>query len=490
MRWSWRAAGRPVPEARPAPLQPVPVLPVEPAPARGRDPLAAIERDARDNVLLSRALDAVQAGDLEAAQDLLRADSGAALTLGQVFRLYQTELETQSQQLRDSQLRTEQTLDWFANLFRTLPVAALLVDSRGMIIDANAMALQELDLAEALRTLPVPLRRLTATADGELRLAALLPTVTPEHTGVLDDMALRTLKGKARWADLRITQVPPREMGSAAPLYLCVLNDRTAWVQAQRASEAAATAEHQRDLAQLASQAKTQLLSRVSHELRTPLNAVIGFSQLLLMRADALPPDGRRQIALIQEAGQHLLALVDEVLQINRAEAGQMLLDNQAVSLHEQARQVLALQQPMAERMALQVLLDAADPNEPEAPALADPRRVREVLTNLVSNGIKYNRPGGTLHLQTGHDAHTAWLAVADTGIGMTPQQLAHLFEPFNRLGAERLPVVGHGLGLSIARTLTQAMGGTLQVQSVPGEGSRFVLVLPRGTWPPGHPAG
>ena len=79
---------------------------------------------------------------------------------------------------------------------------------------------------------------------------------------------------------------------------------------------------------------------------------------------------------------------------------------------------------------------------------------------------------------------------MADTGIGMTPQQLAHLFEPFNRLGAERLPVVGHGLGLSIARTLTQAMGGTLQVQSVPGEGSRFVLVLPRGTWPPGHPAG
>lgn len=441
------------------------------------------DRTARQNLLLSRALEAVQSGNLEAAQDLLQADNGMALTLGQVFRLYQTELETQSLQLRDSQLRTEQTLDWFANLFRTLPVAALLVDRLGMIIDANAMALDELDLREALRTLPVPLRRLTAHAEGELRLAALLPTVTPEHTGALDDMALRTLRGRLRWADLRITQVPAREAGSAGPLYLCVLNDRTAWVEALHAREAKALAEHERDLAQTASQAKTQLLSRVSHELRTPLNAVLGFSQLLLMRTDGLPPEGRQQVALIQEAGQHLLALVDEVLQINRAEAGQMLLDTQAVSLREQARQVMALQQPMAERMGLQLVLDDA---APDILALADPRRVREVLTNLVSNGIKYNRPGGSLHLQTGHDAQRVWLAVVDTGIGMTPQQLAHLFEPFNRLGAERLPVVGHGLGLSIARTLTHAMGGTLTVHSLPGEGSRFVLDLPR--WEAGAP--
>ena len=452
-------------------------------------PDPAADHTGRQNLLLTRALDAVQSGDLEAAQDLLHADSGMALTLGQVFRLYQTELETQSQQLQESQLRTEQTLDWFANLFRTLPVAALLVDRQGMIIDANAMALDELDLREALRTLPVPLRRLTANAEGELRLAALLPTVTPEHTGVLDDMALRTLKGRARWADLRITQVPAREMGSAGPLYLCVLNDRTAWVEAQRAREAADIAEHQRDLAQSASQAKTQLLSRVSHELRTPLNAVIGFSQLLLMRNENLPDEGRRQVALIQEAGQHLLALVDEVLQINRAEAGHMLLDTQAVSLMDQAHQVLALQQPMAAALGLQCTLDRGDASASEAEVLAlgDPRRVREVLTNLVSNAIKYNRNGGWVRLQHGHDAHHVWLTVVDGGIGMTQQQQAHLFEPFNRLGADRLPVVGHGLGLSIARTLTHAMGGTLRVQSVPGEGSRFTLELPRWDIPQPH---
>ncbi|GCL64591.1 sensor histidine kinase [Pseudaquabacterium pictum] len=450
---------------------------------------AAADQTARQNLLLTQALDAVQAGDLEAAAEMLRSDNGAPLTLGQVFRLYQTELETQSQQLRESQLRTEQTLDWFANLFRTLPVAALLVDRMGMIIDANAMALDELDLREALRILPVPLRRLTAHAEGELRLAALLPTVTPEHTGVLDDMALRTMKGRARWADLRITQVPARETGGVSPLYLCVLNDRTAWVEAQRARESAALAEHQRDLAQSASQAKTQLLSRVSHELRTPLNAVIGFSQVLLLRHGELPDDSRRQVALIQEAGQHLLALVDEVLQINRAEAGHMLLDTQAVSLMDQARQVLALQQPMVDDLGLQCTLDGPATGQPELMALADPRRVREVLTNLLSNAIKYNRHGGWVRLLHGHDAHHVWLAVSDSGIGMTSQQLAHLFEPFNRLGADRLPVVGHGLGLSIARTLTHAMGGTLQVESVPGEGSRFRLVLPRWDAPPRPPA-
>ena len=469
--------------------RPVAVRPEGASPRAPDAAPAAIQHTARQNLLLTQALDAVQAGDLEAAAALLHSDNGVPLTLGQVFRLYQTELETQSQQLRESQLRTEQTLDWFANLFRTLPVAALLVDRKGMIIDANAMALDELDLREALRILPVPLRRLTAHAEGELRLAALLPTVTAAHTGVLDDMALRTMKGRARWADLRITQVPARETGGSGPLYLCVLNDRTAWVEAQRAREAAALAEHQRDLAQSASQAKTQLLSRVSHELRTPLNAVIGFSQLLLLRHSELPDDSRRQVALIQEAGQHLLSLVDEVLQINRAEAGEMLLDTQSVSLMDQARQVLALQQPMVDALGLQCTLDGPGPGQPELLALADPRRVREVLTNLLSNAIKYNRHGGWVRLQHGHDAHQVWLAVSDSGIGMTDQQLAHLFEPFNRLGADRLAVVGHGLGLSIARTLTHAMGGTLQVESVPGEGSRFRLVLPRWDTPPQPPA-
>ena len=440
---------------------------------------------AHENLLLTRALDAVQTGDLEAAQSLIDNSVGVPLTLGQVFRLYQTELETQAQQLRESQLATEQTLDWFANLFRNLPVAALLVDVHGKIIDANALALDELHLADALRTLPVPLRRLMASTEGELRLAALLPRLSPGCTEGLDDVALRTLRGQPRWADLRITQVPPRQVDRdstpAAPLYMCVLNDRTARVEALRAREAAAAAEHQRDLAQSASQAKTQLLSRVSHELRTPLNAVIGFSHLLLLDPDKLGARSASQVQHISEAGQHLLALVDEVLEINRTEAGQLALNLQPVVLADVVQQVLALQHPMAQGMSLKLELEAEPGTSPllVPTAWADPRRVREVLTNLVSNAIKYNRPGGWVRVRLGCDAQHAWAEVADGGIGLTELQQAHLFEPFNRLGAEHLKVSGHGLGLSIARTLTHAMGGTLRVSSAPGVGSCFVLQLP-----------
>jgi len=438
---------------------------------------------AHQNLLLSRALDAVQTGDLEAAQELIDASAGVPLTLGHVFRLYQSELETQAQQLRDSQLRTEQTLDWFANLFRTLPVAALLVDQQGRIIDANVMALDELHLADALRTLPVPLRRLMASTEGELRLAALLSRLSPGCTEGLDDIALRTLKGEARWADLRITQVPPRQVDidtePASPLYMCVLNDRTARVEALRAREAAAAAMYQRDLAQSASLAKTQLLSRVSHELRTPLNAVIGFSHLLLLDPDKLGSKSAGQVRHISDAGQHLLHLVDEVLEINRSEAGQLTLDLQPVALSSVAEQVLALLQPsgLPLRLALQL---TENPANPGVQCWADPRRVREVLTNLVTNAVKYNRPDGWVRLQMGADANQVWVEVCDSGIGMSEQQLAHLFEPFNRLGAERLKVAGHGLGLSIARATTHAMKGSLRVSSSVGTGSCFTLVLPR----------
>jgi signal transduction histidine kinase len=239
-------------------------------------------------------------------------------------------------------------------------------------------------------------------------------------------------------------------------------------------------------VAQSASQAKTQLLSRVSHELRTPLNAVIGFSHLLMLDPDRLDTASRRQVQHISDAGQHLLALVDEVLQINQTEAGLLALDLQPVWLAAVARQVLALAQPLALPMALTLeLVDGGGGDPLDGPqALADPRRVREVLTNLVSNAIKYNRPDGQVRLTLGNDAQWAWIEIHDTGIGMSLAQQAHLFEPFNRLGAEQLKISGNGLGLSIARTLVHAMGGEMRVYSTPGEGSGFRVILPRWAAP------
>jgi PAS domain S-box-containing protein len=441
-----------------------------------------------ENLVRTRALDAIKSGDIESAQALVEADHGRTLTLGQVFRLYQSELETQAVQLRESQLRTENTLDWFANLFRSLPVAAILVDAQGMVLDANDHALEELGMRRALRSLPVPLRRLMATADGEMRLSAMMARAAAGGTEAMDDAAMRTLDGVARWADLRLTRLPDAggQPGAGAQAqqpsarFLCVFNDRTARVEAQRAREKALAAEHQRDLALSASQAKTQLLSRVSHELRTPLNAVLGFSQLLLTRPDSMDEASRVQVGHIRRAGEHLLSLVDEVLQINLAESGFLSLALHPVALDAVAQEVLALQQPSAAPLALSLRLDTTTGAEPSVQALGDARRVREVLVNLVSNAIKYNVPGGWVRVRVGSDAERAWVEVSDGGIGMNPEQLEHLFEPFNRLGAERLSVQGHGLGMSIARALVQAMGGTLTVLSQQGSGTRCTVSMPR----------
>lgn len=442
----------------------------------GKAPAALAHR----NLLLTQALDAVHSGDLDSAQQLLSQAEDDTPTLSQVFGLYRAELETQAQQLKDSQARTELALDWTTNLFRTLPVAAILVDHHGLIVDANQHALDELRLRDALRVRPVPLRRLMAGTDGELRLAGMLNRVACGETAGLDDMALCTLDGTPRWADLRVTQVPARTgAASGAPLTLCVFNDRTARVEAQRAREAAAAAEQQRAKAESASQAKTELLSRVSHELRTPLNAVIGFSHLLLMDPQRLDADSQRKVGHIGEAGRHLLALVDEVLQINRTEAGLLPLACEPVDLCAVAEEVLALQEAMARPLDLTLDCRVQPPDAGPVLATGDGRRVREVLQNLVSNAIKYNRPGGWVRLTIAQDDDAVRIDVADSGIGLTTEQQAHLFEPFNRLGAERLAVVGHGLGLSIARTLVQAMNGQLTIDASSSHGCRFTVSLP-----------
>lgn len=443
------------------------------------DPRATRDALTQHNQVLWRALQKVQQGDIEGAQSVLGAAQGAAPTLGEVFRLYQDELETQAQQLRESQQRAEQALAWFARLYRDLPVAAVMVDAQGLVVDANEQARAELGLAPLERAAPVPLRRLMADAAGELKLVAALARAVHSESALLEQVAMRGPGGQSRVADLRITRLPPRAQAHDQPVALCVIHDRTAQMEAQRARDAAAQAERARDVAQASIQAKSTMMSRLSHELRTPLNAVIGFSHLLLSGDDALTSRQRHRLGLIQEAGRHLLALVEDVLLVNRLGAGALGLDLRTVSLPEVVADVLALQQPQIEARELRVLSTSEGGGAPAALAHADPRRVREILVNLVSNAIKYNRHGGDLSVQCRHQGDRSVVSVRDTGIGLTPQQRSHLFEPFNRLGAEAGPVEGTGLGLNIARGLAQAMGGDIEVESEPGLGCTFSLWLP-----------
>jgi PAS domain S-box-containing protein len=233
----------------------------------------------------------------------------------------------------------------------------------------------------------------------------------------------------------------------------------------------------ERDLADAANRAKTEFLSRMSHELRTPLNAILGFAQLLVARPDpALAPEQREQLGYIEQAGWHVLEMVNDMLDLARIEAGQLELHSQAVALGG----VVAAAQAMVARQAQEAQVElAAAPVDAAAVVEADPVRLRQVLVNLLSNAIKYNRKGGRVDIAV-EPAGAGWhLRVTDTGLGMNEEQLAHLFEPFNRLGRGQSAIEGTGIGLVVTRWLVEAMGGTIAVRSAPGAGSSFVVRLP-----------
>ena len=242
----------------------------------------------------------------------------------------------------------------------------------------------------------------------------------------------------------------------------------------------AAQVREERALVQRESQAKSRFLARVSHELRTPLNAVLGFSQLLLAEPGAPDPaTWRRRVAHVQASGEHLLALIDDVLELSSLESGELPLSLQPVALAPLAETSLPLVELLARDHGVSLHLGALD-----GWVLADPVRLRQVLLNLLSNAIKYNRRGGSVTVSARVDQAWLLLQVEDTGRGLNEDQISHLFEPFNRLGLEREGIAGTGIGLSIVQASVQHMGGTVQVRSEPGKGSCFELSLQRAAAP------
>jgi len=219
--------------------------------------------------------------------------------------------------------------------------------------------------------------------------------------------------------------------------------------------------------------ANSQVLSRASHELRTPLNAILGFGQLLAL--DELNESQRHNVDQIMAGGRHLLALIEDLLDVSRLDAAG--LDLAPVEVAAPIEDAIALCQPLAAAESLTVTVDAGD--EPLS-ALADARRLRQVLLNLISNAVKYNRPGGSITIRARPDgADGVRIDVIDSGVGMSYQQLTRLFHPFERLDAPVRGIDGNGLGLAISKSLVEAMNGTIDVASSPGTGSVFSVRLP-----------
>jgi signal transduction histidine kinase/CheY-like chemotaxis protein len=226
-----------------------------------------------------------------------------------------------------------------------------------------------------------------------------------------------------------------------------------------------------------ANRAKNEFLSRMSHEFRTPLAAIMGFSELLAL-AD-LDEKKRDWSRTILKAGKHLLRLVDEVLDISRIEAGELPLSVEAVDIRSLLDDAIELVQPMADGRG--VTIHPPVITERSGYVRADAQRLKQVLINLLSNAVKYNRDGGEVRVAAEPVAsERIRIAVSDTGRGIDPSSLEKLFTPFERLDAGA-DVQGTGLGLALSKSLVEAMGGSVEVESEPGQGSTFTVELARG---------
>jgi CheY-like chemotaxis protein/nitrogen-specific signal transduction histidine kinase len=230
------------------------------------------------------------------------------------------------------------------------------------------------------------------------------------------------------------------------------------------------------DVAEKANRAKSEFLSSMSHELRTPLNAIIGFGQLLGSDIGDTRPERRREFAEhIVGAGKHLLTLINEILNLARIESGHVELSLEPVLVDDVLAQCRQMIEPLAQQRGIALQFDAGC----DAVVMADRMRLKQVLLNLVSNAIKYNRPDGSVRVSCSEPgAGAVRLSVRDTGRGLTPAQVESLFQPFNRLGQEGGPEQGTGIGLVVTQRLVELMGGRIGVHSMPGEGSVFWIDL------------
>jgi signal transduction histidine kinase/ActR/RegA family two-component response regulator len=227
------------------------------------------------------------------------------------------------------------------------------------------------------------------------------------------------------------------------------------------------------EAAETANRAKSDFLSGMSHELRTPLNAILGFAQLIDTGTPAPTVTQKRSIDQILRAGWYLLELINEILDLAMIESGKFTLSNEPVSLAEIIAECQAMIEPQAASRGIRITVPTLDAVHY---IQADRTRVKQVLINLLFNAVKYNRPDGTVAVDAiaGSAIGSIRINIRDTGMGLEPQQLEQLFQPFNRLGKQSGSEEGSGIGLAMSKRLVDLMGGTIGVESSPGQGSVF----------------
>lgn len=296
------------------------------------------------------------------------------------------------------------------------------------------------------------------------------------------ELALDVPAGQ-RWFEISVAR--KSVLGQRAPTFLLISRDITDRKHAeatlrevnevleQRVEGRTAELLAAKNDAERANRAKSEFLSRMSHELRTPLNAILGFGQLLELSVQ--DPKQCGQVRHILGAGRHLLDLINEILDLARVESGQMTVSMSPVGVSALVQECLELVRPLADAHGVRLVCDRLDD---EVHVMADHTRLRQVLINLLSNGVKYNRHGGTLGLTWQSEGDEVVIRVSDTGEGLPPEALSRLFVPFERLDADARQIEGTGIGLALSKHLVTLMGGRIGAHSEPGQGSVFWVAL------------
>jgi PAS domain S-box-containing protein len=319
---------------------------------------------------------------------------------------------------------------------------------------------------------------------------AMLDRCMQQRVAVQGETEFNFPDGHTGWFDIRVQPVPEGifllsidiSKRKAAERALHELNEGLELKIAERTRDLDAA----KDRAEAADRTKSAFLATMSHELRTPLNSIIGFTGIVLGGlAGPLSPEQHKQLGMVQGSARHLLDLINDVLDISKIEAGQLVVRCQAMDVRASIERAVASVAPLAEKKGLSLRVSVA---AAVGSIQSDQRRVEQILLNLLNNGIKFTERGSvTLSAELGDDALPAGasqaplkIVVTDTGIGMKEQDISQLFQPFRQIdtGLQRQHD-GTGLGLAICRRLTELLGGTICVRSTWGHGSVFTVTLP-----------
>jgi PAS domain S-box-containing protein len=298
-------------------------------------------------------------------------------------------------------------------------------------------------------------------------VTAELERMFVEQSGELVSYRFRAHHADGHWIIIETRGRLLDDQDGQSPRAVLVSRDVTETFAFEEALAAA------KEEAERANAAKSEFMSRMSHELRTPLNSVLGFAQILQMELES--KDDLELVDHVYKSGQHLLTLINEVLDISRVESGNIALTLESVLLQNLVSECLDIIGLQANERGVGIRhSDSFDYT-----VMADHLRLKQVILNLLSNAIKYNRSHGSVSLHCSKRSQCVRFSVTDTGFGIAPDLRERLFTAFDRLDAESRGIEGTGLGLTLSKTLIEAMGGTLGFETIVNEGSTFWFELP-----------